>query len=159
MIFYSSISIWESNYQYISVDDVTAKKILEQFGKRFICEVNDYRFHCAIQKSKAIGYYIGIGKDIYKGIDLPTNTTVAIKLVEDRTKYQMELPEEFEYILSTDGEGELLFDSLTPGRQRGLIHYVLKAKQSQTRIDRSLRIIENLKLGFRDPKDLIKPID
>jgi uncharacterized protein YdeI (YjbR/CyaY-like superfamily) len=46
--------------------------------------------------------------------------------------------------LEINDEANGFFRQLTPGKQRGLIHYISTAKSSQVRIDRSLLLAKNL---------------
>lgn len=142
---------------YIPIPEAIAKAALEQFGKRVVCIVNeDVSIHSAIQRSKAYGYYIMTGKATLKEIKAQYEDILEIEFSQDETEYQVNLSEEFEEVFLTDPEGKMLFDQLSDGSKRGLIHYVNKAKRTDTRIDRALRIIHNLKMGFTSNKELIQ---
>ncbi|MFD2561455.1 YdeI/OmpD-associated family protein [Aquimarina rubra] len=68
------------------------------------------------------------------------------------------MPEELEAVLQSDPEASEIFESFTDGMKRSLIYYVLGFKNSQTRIDKALIITENLRLGIRDKKLLMKKL-
>lgn len=55
------------------------------------------------------------------------------------------LPEEFEVALDQDEEALEVFNSLKPGMQRSLCHYVNSAKRIDTRIKRALELAEKLR--------------
>lgn len=55
-----------------------------------------------------------------------------------------------------DVESETIFSQLTPGFQRSIIHYVDAARRIETRIDRALKILNRLKMGIRDRKELFR---
>lgn len=143
------------NMYLIPIPEKMGIEIHEKFGKRVICIVNGNKIHCAVQKSKAHGYYIGAGKDTRKKIQVHPSDEFELTILEDNTKYQLEVPEELSEVLETDPEASERFEALTDGKKRSLIHHVGKAKQSITRIDRALKIAENLKFGFTDLKELI----
>ncbi len=149
----------DENYHshYIPIPKKWAEKAQASFGKRLVCQINgDALLHCAIVYSKSLGHLITIGKQTKKDIGIEADEVIHLQLAKDESKYQMHVCEEFLEVLETDSEGFGLFEQLTPGRQRGLIHHVNKAKQSDTRINRAIKIMENLKLGYKDPKDLIR---
>ena len=59
----------------------------------------------------------------------------------------MPMPEEFQEVLNQDEEGRQLFEQLKPGLQRSFLYYINTAKMVDTRINRSLQLIERLKTG------------
>jgi uncharacterized protein YdeI (YjbR/CyaY-like superfamily) len=67
-----------------------------------------------------------------------------VKLEEDRDEEVFPMSDEMREVLATDAAAAELFYSLTPGKQRGLIHFVNTAKSSQVRIERALAIATNL---------------
>jgi len=69
---------------------------------------------------------------------------IKIQLTEDESTYGMPMPEELEEVLRQDEYGKMRFDKLTPGKQRNIIHYVGSVKSSSLRIDRALKLINNL---------------
>lgn len=68
------------------------------------------------------------------------------------------MPKEFDAVLQSDLGVFEIFESLIDGKKRGLIYYILKIKNSQSRIDKALIITENLKRGIRDNKELIRRV-
>ncbi len=67
------------------------------------------------------------------------------------------MPEEFQAVLDSDPEAMQIFEGFTQGKQRSLIYYILRFKNSQTRIDKALIITENMKMGITHGPDLVKP--
>jgi uncharacterized protein YdeI (YjbR/CyaY-like superfamily) len=57
----------------------------------------------------------------------------------------MEFPEEFRVMLDQDESAKEVFDSITKGKQRSLVHLVGTVKNTQSRINRSLAICDHLK--------------
>lgn len=143
------------NMFLIPIPEKQGEQILKEFGKRVICTVNGGKVHCAVQKSKTHGFYIGAGKDTRKKLNIQSEGELELIIQEDTSKYQLEVPEELMEVLETDPEASERFEALTDGKKRTLIHHVGKAKQSMTRINRALKIAENLKFGFTDLKELI----
>ncbi len=68
------------------------------------------------------------------------------------------MPEELEAVLQSDQEVADIFHSFRPGRIRSIIYTIVRFKNSQTRIDKSLVLAENLRRGIRDLKDLFKVV-
>ena len=96
------------------------------------------------------------GKRYQKELGVFPNDYFQLQFFEDDSKYGAELPEELEVVLMSDYEAFEIFESFTPGKQRGIIYGILSYKASQTRIDKSILICENLKKGIRYNPDLLK---
>jgi uncharacterized protein YdeI (YjbR/CyaY-like superfamily) len=85
------------------------------------------------------------------GLRMGEEATVALE--PDHSTYGAEVPEELTELLRQDEEGHERFHVLSPGKQRYIIHYVGAVKSSQLRIDRAIRLIENLKRLPRGKED------
>lgn len=140
---------------FIPLSEENALAIMEKFGKRVLCKINGNSIHCALLNSKKRGYYIMVGKSTLQKIKAKEGDRLKMEIEKDESTYQAALPEELEVVLHTDPDGMVFFQKLTPGKQRSLIHMVGKAKQSDTRINRAIRILEKLKMGYTDLKDLL----
>lgn len=125
--------------------------------KRFICVLNDeFSMPCALHSDKNIGKYIMLSKRVRSAFDFDVNQAVQVKLTEDDSEFGHPVPEEWQAILEFDEEAAAYFADLTPGKQRSILHMVGAAKREETRINRALKIAENLKLGIRNPQDFLK---
>ncbi|MGB0850274.1 MAG: DUF1905 domain-containing protein [Bacteroidia bacterium] len=124
--------------------------------RRIICTINEFHFHAALMPNGDGNYFVNTNKEVRKstGINLGDEVEVTIKV--DTSMYGMPLPEEFKTAWELDEEGKVLFDKLTMGKQRSLIHIVGKLKSSEKRIEKSLVILEYLKSvqGKLDFKEL-----
>ncbi|WP_255697914.1 YdeI/OmpD-associated family protein [Fulvivirga ligni] len=89
--------------------------------------------------------YISINNQRLKKLHADVGTTVDIKLEKDTSEYGMPVPEELQELLKQDDEGRRRFDMLPKSKQRYVIYYVAQVKRSQSRIDRAIMLIENLK--------------
>lgn len=114
-------------------------------------------FHAALHKRNG-NYYMMFGKRYQKELGIFPNDYFQIQFFEDDSKYGVEMPEELEAVLSSDHEAFQIFESFTSGKQRGIIYSILSYNVSQTRIDKSILVCENLKRGIRHNPDLLKSI-
>ncbi|WP_172675889.1 YdeI/OmpD-associated family protein [Croceitalea dokdonensis] len=118
-------------------------------------KTNTLSFHGAIQKRKG-GYVMMFGKRYQKELGISTNEVLQVQFFEDTSTYGVELPEEFEAVMFTDDVAHQIFESLTKGTQRGLIYTILRIKKSETRIEKTLLLCENLNRGIRESKQLFQ---
>lgn len=144
-------------YFHVIIPDDIVRYYLEQNIKRVMCTINNQEtIHAAIMPAGKERYFIMINKEIRKAQQIALGDKVHITLVEDKSKYGMALPEELAELFVQDPEGDKVFHTLTPGKQRTLIHMVAKPKRSETRIKKALVILDYLKAtsGRLDFKDL-----
>jgi uncharacterized protein YdeI (YjbR/CyaY-like superfamily) len=118
---------------------------------------NEIEFHGALQIYKD-RYMVSFGKRYQKQLGVFINDYFELQLIENTTKYGVEMPEELSAVLESDPEASKIFENFTDGKKRSLIYYLLRIKNSQTRIDKALIISENMKMGITDQKQLIKKI-
>ena len=96
------------------------------------------------------------GKRYQKDLGVFPNDYFELQLFEDTSRYGVEMPEELEVVLNGDPEALKIFESFTEGKIRSLIYSISRYKNSQTRIDKSLIMAENLRRGIRDPRELFR---
>ncbi|MEO9893159.1 YdeI/OmpD-associated family protein [Aurantibacter sp.] len=124
-------------------------KVIARFHK------NEITFYGAIQKRKN-NFYMMFGKRYQQELRVSENDIFQLQFFEDQSKYGVEMPEEMEAVLQSDFNASEIFESFTAGKKRGLIYGILSYKNSQTKIDKSLILCENLKRGIRKNTDLLK---
>lgn len=115
-------------------------------GSRFLCSVNGKpSFHAGLVALGGGEAYITLKKDRMNEAGLQLGDQVTVELTPDKSKYGMEMPEELEALLDQDEEGARRFEQLSPGKKRYIIYYVSQVKSSQLKIDRAIKLINNLK--------------
>ena len=86
-----------------------------------------------------------LNKEICKKLNCKIGDSLSIELKKETAKYGLPISEEMEEVLYSDPDGTVLFNKLTPGKQRTLIHIVNKIKSTNLKIERSFVIIEHIK--------------
>jgi len=129
----------------------------ENNQKRLMCQVNELEpYSSAIMFAKDEYAYINVNKERMKKLETQVGDTVKVILLPDTSEYGMPLPPAFEEVLIQDTEFKSVFQKLTPGKQRNLIHLVAKLKSQDKRIEKSIIIANYLKRvkGALDFKEL-----
>ena len=148
MQFKATISKFDSPLwgYHINVPDEVAQLFIAKNNKRVVCTLNGSEtFQCALMPSKAGPHFININKVLRDKLKLRVGSEVQAELKKDESKYGLPMPEEMEELLLQDPEGDQLFHALTPGKQRSLLYIAGKPKGSETRLKKSITIIEHLK--------------
>lgn len=109
---------------------------------------NGRKFHRAIQRNKDGFSFIVLGKSTLKEAKKEPGKEEKISLEIDNSEFGMPMPEELAEVLRQDPEGEAAFLALKPGLRRSFLYYLNSGKTVDTRIQRSLKLIDNLKQGI-----------
>ena len=143
--------------RHIIVPKRISKAILDKKIKRLLCTLDDtIQLNSALMPNGEGEYFITINKDVVKKLKLKVGGDVSVMLEEDKSKYGMPMPQEFEEILYQDPEVDKIFHSLTAGKQRSLLYMIGKPKGIETRVKKAIVIAEYLKdcQGNLDYKEL-----
>lgn len=119
-------------------------------------ENQQIEFYAALKKEKTGLFRIYFSKAKQKELGIFPNDYFKLQVLEDTSKYGVEMSEELEAVLLSDYDAFQIFENLTPGKQRTIIYAISRYKASQTRIDKSILFTENLKRGIKDPKLWLK---
>lgn len=133
----------EKGHSRVKVKAVFEDKILE--------------FHAALQTYNG-QLVMTFGKRYQKELGVFPNDYYQLQLIEDDSKYGVEVPEELQAVLDSDPEALDILESFSDGKIRSLIYSISRYRNSQTKIEKSLLLAENLKRGIRDPRDLFKAV-
>lgn len=112
-------------------------------------------FHAAIQKRNG-NYFMMFGKRYQAALGIFPNDYFQLQFFEDTSKYGVDMPEELDVVLLSDYEALAIFETFTPEKKEGIIYAISRYINSQTRIEKSLLLYENLKRGVRDNRILLK---
>ena len=132
-------------------------KLTKENNKRVVCNLNnEIQIHAAILSSKTGEKFIVISAANCKKINVKLGDIVSAVFEIDKSEYQFEMPEEFKEVLDTDFDANKIFESLTDGNKRGLIHLISIPKSMDKKIERALLIAEKLKMGITAPRLVLK---
>ena len=141
-------SYGEGMWVYVPVRSEIAARLEfpDKKFRRVVCTINGGEgFHCALMPSGSGEYIISVNKKKRDELGIRVGDIIAVELERDESKYGLPMPEEFREVLAQDPEGDRLFHTLTPGKQRSLLYQASQKKDLDLRIHRALAIIEHLK--------------
>ncbi len=148
---------FDSGMHYFVLDAVAVEQFAADGNKRVICTLNhSITFHCALMPKKEGGCFINVGSRICKQLGIAEGSFVMASFRPDDSPYQFDMPEELSEVLATDPDASNAFHSLTEGNQRGLIYLVTQVKSTDKRIERALRIADQIRRGITSPKLILK---
>lgn len=145
----------------VLVPKTVSDQLLATNGRRVICTLNaSITYQCALIPLGNATYFINITKSLHKQLQVKIGSIIHVELKADDSAYGLPVPEELQVLFEQDMEGSEVFHSLTPGKQRTLLHIIGKPKNSDLRLKKALTIINYLKMtGARlDFKELNKAL-
>jgi Domain of unknown function (DUF1905)/Bacteriocin-protection, YdeI or OmpD-Associated len=109
-------------------------------------KLNEVSFNLGIQFKKTGARYLSISQALRKSAKIKPGDKVKVSFqIVDPDK--LELPEEMEAVLAQDEAGLKLWNKLTAGLQRSLVHYINSTKNVDLRIERALYLVNKVKSG------------
>ncbi len=133
------------NMHYFPVPKSVVSKFKSSLPVRFVVVLQGEKWHGAVMPKGDGKGFVMVNKALLKKMNLVIGSKVKVRLEPETSPYGMPVCDELAEVLDQDPEASERFHSLTPGKQRNIIHYVGKIKSSQLRIDKSLMYLENLK--------------
>ncbi|MFT6868587.1 MAG: hypothetical protein ACJA08_003441 [Cyclobacteriaceae bacterium] len=130
---------------YISIAKESGKHFIDGDNRRVICTFSD---NLRIQTSLMPwpeGYFILINQKLKNNLGIELGDEVAFMLDKDHSDYGMVVPDELLVLLDQDDLGSKYFHQMTPGKQRSLIYIVNQVKNPDSRMNKSLAIVDHLK--------------
>ncbi len=125
-------------------DEIVAQFIDGKSAPRIFCSVEDgAEFPCALNPRHG-RYVIIASKQLIKKNKLTVDVPFRISIRHDPHN-GLGLPEELAEVLNQDDVAFKAYDALNDGHKRGLIHYINQARSIDSRIKRSLEIMEKMK--------------
>ena len=156
--FKSKIEKFDFNHgqHHIRIPDKYVDQLMDDKHRRVLVHFNGHGpVHLAIFKAKSY-WYLLINQQIRNKVKVRAGDEIEIEIERDHSQYGHEVPEEFSVMMEQEPEAKLVFDKLTPGKQRTLIYIVNKVKNPESRMKKALAITHHLKLclGNLDYKQL-----
>lgn len=161
--FPSTLEKFDSNlwHHHVPVPFDIAESLIEGDNRRVVCTINgQHTWQAALMKCDMY-WMILVNKEAIKKLEITEGSALTVILEKDRTEYGLPMTEEMEVVLTQDDEGRAYFQQLTMGKQRSLIYLAGQVKNSNSRINRALAIMQHLKeahgkLDFRQLNEVIK---
>ena len=138
------------NMYYLEIPTKCIEFFGGKFHKRLVCRVNNQiSFQCGIVSlGNGLGY-VSINIKRMKELKVKLGDSVSVVLEEDQSELGMEMCEEMIEVFAQDEFAFQKFNKLTDGKKRTLIHWVATVKNSDKRIERSLKVARIL-IGLPD---------
>lgn len=131
-------------WHYIPVPDEVADAVLSTGSRRVIVSIKGRTVNRAIMQNANGVRYLIASRSLLRDIGAEFGDTIIVEMRPDPYPDKPEIPAELVAALETDQEASERFYAMSPGKQRGLSHYVASAKRPETRERRALELAHKL---------------
>ena len=138
-----------SKIRQFIINNLKRVRVIATFEEKTI------EFYGAIQKRNK-EYYLIFGKTNQKALGVYPNDYFKVHLFEDTSEYGVDMPEELHAVLMSDLESYTIFKNFTDGKKRSIIYAIKRYRRSETRIEKSILLTNNLRKGIKDLRVLFK---
>ena len=121
------------------IGDVFAKADHKRVQIKAFFEGKEFEFHGKLHRYQE-RYVISFGKRYQKELGVFPSDFFELQLLEDISKYGVEVPKSLQAVMDSDSEGLTFFEDLTDGKKRSLIYHISRFKSEQTQINKALII-------------------
>ena len=154
-----TIGLLDKYHLYVPASEVEKfpKEKRQRFKVKFTHRDKSIEVYAALRLDKNTGdYRMMFSRGNQKKLGVFQNDYFEMQLLEDTSKYGVEMPEELDAVFKSDFEAFEIFETLTAGKKRSIIYSIKRIKNAQTRIDKALILCDNLRRGLTDQKILFK---
>ncbi len=129
----------------VPVPDSVAESLRKAGTRRLIVRINGYTMKRGLQGSREYGSHLVVGLDLLKKAGAGLGSVVAVEIEVDPAPDEVDVCDELLIALEQDEAARERWETLTPGKQRGLAYHVSSAKREETRVKRALDIALKLR--------------
>ena len=125
----------KSVYTILRLPDWVAEDLTNCKAKRVEGEINEYPVNLALTKAPPVsGLFLYTGKDLMTKANITPGDRFEVRL-RPADPNRVDLPTDVQNALRSSGKTEI-WNTLPPGKRRGLLHTIATAKRPETRAKR-----------------------
>lgn len=132
-------------WHYIPLPDDIADELEDGSVRRVIVGMNGVEYNRAIQRNRRGERYFITSRSMLREVGAVRGDVVIVAIRPDPEPDNPALPDELAEALNQDPEAYERFHEMTPGKRRGLAHYVDSAKRPETRTKRAVDLAYKLR--------------
>ncbi|MEM1320588.1 MAG: YdeI/OmpD-associated family protein [Bacteroidota bacterium] len=137
----------KGGYYYIKIDASTVDRFSRKRATRLICEIDDkVSYRCGLNHFGDGNFFLIIATKHLKTLQKELGDEISFTISEDPNPLGVDVPEVLEALLAQDEDAKHIYDSLTDGKKRGLIHTINRIKNIDKQVDAALRFLEEEQL-------------
>lgn len=134
----------KGGYFYLTISADIVNQFKNKRLTRFLCTLDKkLTFQCGLNHLGDGNFFIILSTKNLKQIDKQFGDRVYFELKEDPNPLGVDMPEVLEAVLEQDRDLKVIFDGLTLGKKRNVIHSINKIKSIDLQIQKTIQIIND----------------
>ena len=134
----------KGGYFFLKIDAEIVNQFENKRLTRFLCTLeNSLTFQCGLNHLGDGNFFIILSAKNLQSVNKELGDKIFYELNEDPNPLGVEMPEVLEVILEQDEALKLIFESLTLGKKRNVIHQMIKIKDIDKQVDKTIKLIND----------------
>jgi hypothetical protein len=134
----------KGGYFYLTIPSVIVNQYKNKRYTRFLCTLEDsLTFQCGLNHLGDGNFFIILSSGNLKIVQKQLGDKIHFELNEDPNPLGVNMPEILDSIIEQDADLKGIFESLTLGKKRNIIHQIIKIKDIDKQIQKSIKLIQD----------------
>ena len=134
----------KGGYFYLTISSVIVNQYKNKRYTRFLCTLEDsLTFQCGLNHLGDGNFFIILSSGNLKIVQKKLGDKIHFKLNEDPNPLGVDMPEILDSIIEQDANLKAIFESLTLEKKRNIIHQIIKIKDIDKQIQKSIKLIQD----------------
>lgn len=135
----------KGGYFFLKINAELVNTYKNKRHTRFICTLEKkLAFQCGLNHLGDGNFFIILSSRNLETVEKNLGDKIKFELIEDPNPLGVEMPEILEAILEQDEIIKSIFESLTPGKKRNIIHQINKIKDIDKQVQKTIKLIKEL---------------
>jgi hypothetical protein len=133
----------KGGYFYLQIPATIVNQFKNKRQTRFICVLDKkISFQCGLNHLGDGNFFIIISTKNLKATGKLPGETISFEIKEDPNPLGVEIPEVLQVLLEQDEQMKTLFDGLTMGKKRSIIHAISKIKDIDKQVGNAMKLLK-----------------
>ena len=134
----------KGGYFFLKIDAEIINQFKNKRHTRFLCTLDQtLTFQCGLNHLGDGNFFIILSTKNLNAVGKNLGDIISFELLEDPNPLGVDMPEVLEALLEQDEDLKAIFESLTLGKKRNVIHSINKIKDIDKQIQKTIQIIND----------------
>ncbi len=133
----------KGGYFFLKIEADIINQFQNKRHTRFLCTLEDQlTFPCGLNHLGDGNFFIILSRDNLVRVQKKLGDIIHVELNEDPNPLGVDMPEVLEAVIEQDEQLKAIFESLTLGKKRNIIHQIIRIKDIDKQIQKSINLIK-----------------
>ncbi len=132
----------KGGYFYLKIDADIINQFENKRKTRFLCTLErQVTFQCGLNHLGEGNFFIILSTKNLQTVGKQLGETIAFEIAEDPNPLGVEMPEILEVLLEQDDQAKRIFEALTLGKKRNIIHTMSRIKDVDKKVQTAIQLL------------------